>query len=284
MGLHESWCEVNAMTAASHDSLAVGMFMSSETLASSNSKACMELALDGAGSAEDAIGSEELASEARARRKRRHTCPGPESPPLENGWNGALWRRGRYSPPPRPNSLDASLEPPDARPAPLQTNGDGAAPAAPEEKHAGPEPAEAEGAESSPEPTSDKGAAVGNGEPSPEPPSLDGEADPEASGGASGPASPPGLTAEPDAGMAPLGDKKRRLNEAQKLHLNSECHKTEILASKLRHTPCRLSGAAAAAQPPLLLPNGDEPGLLKTAVNRAAAAAETDRDSSVGPS
>ena len=75
------------------------------------------------------------------------------------------------------------------------------------------------------------------------------------------PTPPPPPPSPPPAPPTPVADTRKRTNltETEKLYLNSECHKTEILSTKLRHTACRQSGAAASpAQPPVLLPNGDE--------------------------
>ncbi|XP_037076427.1 uncharacterized protein LOC119097501 [Pollicipes pollicipes] len=53
---------------------------------------------------------------------------------------------------------------------------------------------------------------------------------------------------------------RKRLTEAQKLMLSSECHKTEIFATKLRHIPGRLGGGDGPPAP-LLAPhrNGERP-------------------------
>jgi len=112
-------------------------------------------------------------------------------------------------------------------------------------------------------------------EPSPgitaEPPVKD--APPEVEKGGPSPAATPEPAPQPtdDAAAQPsspdVTPRKRKLpsrkniTELEKLHMHSECHRTEILGTKLRHTPCRMSDAAAAAaaaiQPPVLVPNGD---------------------------
>ncbi|KAF0292194.1 hypothetical protein FJT64_009765 [Amphibalanus amphitrite] len=198
---------------------------------------------------------------ARVRRKRRHTCPDyrRSPPPLENGWHGV---GERLSPPPRLGAVDGSA----VRSAGSRRSSEGDGWGRAGRCHERPaklarleacvkkEPAEPVAATVTPEKSQ-----LNNGDGADEPPSVDGEGEPKEE--------PPDRADSPPPPPTPTADtRKRNLTETEKLYLNSECHKTEILSSKLRHTACRMSGAAAAAsatsttpaQPPVLMPNGGD--------------------------